>query len=127
MLFVLPLILLLAACQLGERPESSFANYQEAAASGMIERGWIPDWLPETAVNIQERHDLDTNASILFFSAGAEFSTPEGCEPTSNPPAAAFKESWWPQSFSTDWPVYDCGSGHLSVDEIRMSVYFWRP
>ena len=86
LLFILLPIFLLAACQLSETPESSFANYKEAVASGLIERGWIPDWLPETAVNIHEVHNLDNNASILLFDAGAEFSVPAGCEPNANPP-----------------------------------------
>lgn len=119
--------LLLAACQLSETPESSFANYKETVASGLIERGWIPDWLPETAVNIHEKHDLDNNASILLFDPGAEFSVPAGCDPATNPPQATLKESWWPQSFSDDWPAYDCGNEYLAVDEAGMRVYFWRP
>ena len=127
LLFVLLPVFLLAACQLSETPESSFANYKEAVASGLIERGWIPDWLPETAVNIHEVHNLDNNASILLFDAGVEFSVPAGCEPTTNPPETTLKESWWSQSFSSDWPVYDCGNGYLAVDETGMRVYFWRP
>ncbi len=126
-LFVLLPIFLLAACQLSETPESSFANYKETVASGLIERGWIPDWLPETAANIREKHNLDTNASILLFDAGAEFFVPAGCEPTTNPAEATFKESWWPQTFSSDWPVYDCGNELMAVDEAGMRVYFWRP
>ncbi len=127
LLFVLLPIFLLAACQLSETPESSFADYKETVASGLIERGWIPAWLPETAANIHEKHNLDNNASILLFDAGAEFSVPAGCEPATNPAEATFKESWWPLSFSSDWPVYDCGNGYTAVDEAGIRIYFWRP
>ena len=121
------LAFLLGACQSGEEPESSYADYREAAASGLIERGWIPDWLPETAVSIREKHNLDSNASILLFDAGADFLVPEGCEPDSDPPAARLRGSWWPESLPARWPAYSCGDGYLAVDAAEMNIYFWRP
>ena len=127
-LFLPLLVFLLGACQFSETPEGNYADYKETAVSGLIEKGWIPDWLPQTAVNIHEKHDLDTNASILFFEAGAEFSVPAECEPTSNPPAAAFEESWWPQSVEASWSLYECGDQYyLAVDTAEMDVCFWRP
>jgi hypothetical protein len=45
----------------GDRLESVFANVKEARSSGAVARGWVPNDLPESATDLRERHDLDTN------------------------------------------------------------------
>ncbi|MEH6664295.1 MAG: hypothetical protein V7678_05545 [Brevundimonas sp.] len=59
--------LLLTAC--GDVTNESYATYAEARAAGMIERGWLPDFVPTSATDIHDVHDLDTNAQTLIFSA----------------------------------------------------------
>jgi len=51
-----------------EQPSSRFSNYDELAASGLIERGWVPEYLPKSITNIEEQHDLDTNWVRMSFS-----------------------------------------------------------
>jgi len=53
--------------QYGERPKSEFSNYSEAKASGIMDKGWIPTFIPKSAVNIQEQHDIDTNWVKMSF------------------------------------------------------------
>jgi hypothetical protein len=53
--------------QRGENPRSSFANFAEMEAAGMIARGWLPDFLPRSARQIEETHDLDTNKVQATF------------------------------------------------------------
>ena len=64
---VLTAALLLIACS-GVTDES-YATYAEARDAGLIDRGWMPDFVPPSATDIHEVHDLDTNAQILTFSA----------------------------------------------------------
>lgn len=45
----------------GEQPKSEFATYEELKKSGLIEKGWVPHFLPRSAKNIKEQHDIDTN------------------------------------------------------------------
>ena len=52
-----------------ERVESTYANYADAKRAGAIERGWIPAFVPRSATDIQESHDLDTNRQHLRFGA----------------------------------------------------------
>lgn len=52
----------------GERPKSYFSNYKEAKASGIMDRGWIPTFIPKSATNINEQHDLDTNWVKMTFN-----------------------------------------------------------
>ena len=114
-------------CLPGETPEEAYAGYSEAADGGAIERGWIPEWLPETAVNIHEKHDLDRNTSILVFDVGGSFVIPEGCKPAATTSKASLSAGWWPVAEVAELPVHDCGSGLLAVDEAGMRIYYWRP
>jgi hypothetical protein len=44
-----------------DRRESAFADLKEARASGAVDRGWVPGQLPESATDLRELHDTDTN------------------------------------------------------------------
>lgn len=56
----------LAACR--EVLEERYADHEAARAAGAVARGWIPAWVPPSARDIREVHDLDTNAQTLSFS-----------------------------------------------------------
>jgi hypothetical protein len=44
-----------------ENPKSQFATYAELKDSGLMERGWLPAFLPSSIHDITEQHDIDTN------------------------------------------------------------------
>jgi hypothetical protein len=56
--------LLLAGCS-GDVLQASYADYAAAEAAGNIARGWIPPFVPASAIQIEGAHDLDTNQSCL--------------------------------------------------------------
>lgn len=58
------MVLALSGCEV---LSARYATLQEAAADEAIERGWLPEWLPIDAIDIQETHDLDSNESWLVF------------------------------------------------------------
>lgn len=60
--------ILVAGCS--DREASSFATLKEARASQAMARGWIPGNLPESAVDLREVHDVDTNEVWGTFSFG---------------------------------------------------------
>lgn len=62
------LSLSLVACS--EQVDESYATWAEAARSGAIERGWVPAFVPHSARDIRDSHNLDTNAQTLQFTAG---------------------------------------------------------
>jgi len=57
--------LLLAGCN-GDVLQASYADYAAAEAAGSITRGWIPPFVPASAIQIEGAHDLDTNQSCLL-------------------------------------------------------------
>ena len=58
-----------AACD--ESMHATYATAAAARADGGVDRGWLPDQLPDSAVSITESHDLDTNTGEGSFRFGA--------------------------------------------------------
>jgi len=54
----------------GEVKESRFATLSAAKEAGLVEKGWVPRWVPESARNIYEIHDLDStrDCCVLIWS-----------------------------------------------------------
>ncbi len=114
----------------------AYADYKAAQASDMIERGWIPEYLPESASDINLKYDIDTNEIMLTF----QFDPAEmddflsQCAPA-DLTAADFPQqlsaSWWPDDLQwADTAVpryvfYGCNSAYLAVDEAQNQVFFW--
>ena len=65
-----------------ENPGSSFQTYEQLQASGLIERGWLPDHLPKSATQIEESHDIDTNEGSAYFKyqVGDTTRADQGCQ-----------------------------------------------
>jgi hypothetical protein len=121
-----------ASCD--ERPEAFYSDAAAARAAGT----WIPNWLPKSARDIHELHDIDTNQSLLAFSfdpAEGPVLTPS-CTQIQNeamrPPR--FKPAWWPMdvpssSLTTDrHTYYRCHNGaYVAVSIKDGQLYHWRP
>ena len=60
------LSLLLAGCD--EQIDETYTTYADAQSAGAIKRGWVPAFVPPSATNIVESHDLDTNRQTLQFN-----------------------------------------------------------
>lgn len=61
------LAVLLAGCN--ENMRASYETYAEAEADGAISRGWIPAYVPPSATQIMEVHNLDVNTQRIRFNA----------------------------------------------------------
>lgn len=61
------LSLSLVACS--EQVEASYGTWAEAERAGAVERGWVPAFVPQSARDIRDSHNLDTNAQTLRFIA----------------------------------------------------------
>lgn len=61
------LLLSLGACS--EQVEEIYPTWADAERAGAVERGWIPAWVPSSARDIRESHDLDSNRQTLLFVA----------------------------------------------------------
>jgi len=50
-----------------------FRSYPQLKLAGLIDKGWVPEFLPEDAFEIIHQHDLDTNESATEFSYVSSF------------------------------------------------------
>jgi len=46
---------------------TTFPDYEKMQSSGIIERGWVPAYLPKSSKNISEHHNIDTNRVRMSF------------------------------------------------------------
>ena len=62
----------LSGCEDADILHSSYPTYEAAVQDGAIRRGWVPEFLPRSARQIQEVHNIDTNEIWLGFDFAEE-------------------------------------------------------
>jgi hypothetical protein len=60
------LLLSLVGC--GEQVKETYSTYADADRAGAVERGWVPAFVPTSARDITDSHNLDTNRQTLWFT-----------------------------------------------------------
>lgn len=94
-----------------EVQESFWPTYEEAVADGLIQRGWAPAFLPQSASQIRERHDIDTNECWIHFQFDqADFrAMVSGLKevPASEVLFPRRVPSWWPSGLRKGLDLYD--------------------
>ena len=119
---------LLSACNpLNETFEKHYDDYQSLVDAGEIQRGWAPEFLPESATDIHLKYDLDENAVLLSFAfdpADAEAMT-QSCTPVSRVFDARLTATWWPNDLPAENAArfYECPEGYLALRD--GTGYFW--
>jgi hypothetical protein len=127
-----------------DRRESAFANVKEARASGAVARGWVPNDLPESASDLRELHDLDTNEVWGTFrlpsseQAPAITLAPVETSKISGHSVRSPRASWWPARLSGNldgrvlekdgFEVYATPAPFefwIAVDRNRGRGFFW--
>jgi hypothetical protein len=99
----------LAGC--GETFENRYSDRDEAKKAGAFERGWLPEWLPSSATNVREIHNLDTNGIAFSFSAHAGWGPPDtaGCVTPVQTTAPSIRFSGFPLKIEQRPGVLKCG------------------
>jgi hypothetical protein len=124
-----------AGCAWVEQPSSRFDNHAAAARAGMFETGWLPDWLPASATDIREKHDIDHGATILRFAFEAGTDSPPfdaACVPREHKHMLhpRLDAVWWPDTSEllAMRGLYECrkDSGFLAIPAAGGTAYFWR-
>ncbi len=102
---LLPLLGVVVLTTLGcdERLEKRYGSLEEARRDGALARGWVPAVLPESASDIIEFHDLDTNetwGTFKFSPTGSAAFRAALVEPGSEEQLVAPRRPgvarWWP-------------------------------
>ncbi|MBH1639498.1 hypothetical protein I5U57_08585 [Stenotrophomonas maltophilia] len=125
----------LGAC--GLVMDSSFDTLCEALDADMVNKGWIPDWVPHEATDLREVHDLDSNTSALAFTKppAIPLQLPADCQATTfnDRDPVAFNRHWWPgdATLSASYRVFSCApesgkSVFVAINRTEDRVLFWR-
>ncbi|WP_350259317.1 hypothetical protein [Stenotrophomonas riyadhensis] len=134
---ILPLTVCTALSACGLVMDSSFDTLQQAIDADMVNKGWIPDWVPHEATNLREVHDLDSNTSALAFTKPRVvlLKLPADCQATASGDSdpVAFDRYWWPgnATLSASYRVFRCApesgkSVFVAINRTEDHVLFWR-
>ena len=61
-------ILTLSLWGCNEQVDESYSTYSDAQRAGAVERGWIPSFVPSSARDLKDTHNLDTSRQTLRFT-----------------------------------------------------------
>lgn len=114
--------------------EERYATYEAAVESGALVRGWLPERLPDSSYDIVERHDLDTNVTLVKFSYKGDFAKQlagdcQVVSPDTIRLPSILGVTWWPADFannSTRYRLFNCGNKREYFAVENENVYFWR-
>jgi hypothetical protein len=133
-----------------EMLESHYATYEEVIRDGAVVRGWIPAFLPHSAEQIREVHNIDTNEAWVFFEFAEEdrptleavcASTPRSSVTLPRDHPTTKHVSWWSAQLKglasiaeEEFAFYHCRDEHLSdrakaylaLERSRARAWFWR-
>ncbi|WP_162374345.1 hypothetical protein [Pseudoxanthomonas sangjuensis] len=118
-----------------EERNEQFDSRNEITESGYFEKGWIPRWLPDSATNIREKHEVDTIATVLVFEYSSGDEPPFGneCVATDSERVSAprLTAHWWPavaqlKAMPLLYRCPDDNSGFLAASADGKTAYFWR-
>lgn len=119
------LALALTACARG-RLQSSWPDVVQARQGDAIERGWIPEFLPESTTDLREVHDPSTRQHVVMGTLpGGDL--PEECkevEIVGTPPLDA---DWLPTAAGSVGTPLRCGAwdGTLDPDDDDATILLW--
>jgi len=60
--------ILLSVAGCSDQMNETYATYADAQRAGAIARGWVPAFVPSSARDIADSHNLDTNRQTLQFT-----------------------------------------------------------
>ncbi|KRG52064.1 hypothetical protein ARC23_07280 [Stenotrophomonas beteli] len=125
----------LSAC--GLLMDSSFDTQQQAINADMVNKEWIPDWVPHEVTDLREVHDLDSNTSARAFTKppAIPLQLPADCQATTfnDSDPVAFNRYRWPgdATLSASYRVFRCApasgkSVFVAINRTEDRVLFWR-
>ena len=122
----------LSTCHYIENPKTKYSTMAEARLKGAVEAGWIPPFVPDSATDIIEQHNIDSNVVYLSFSLPPNDSPGPPCQPIESSSVKWFSSYpiWWPHELrgsneaSTSLNYYYCGGATVGT-VFKGRNYIW--
>lgn len=136
-LLVVPVLCASATACAWETLDASYLTARDAVDAGMVEKGWIPKWLPQDATNLREVHDVDSRVSELSFTvpSASAIHLPAECRPAAyaDTVRAWIRRDWWPDddALERSYVFFRCQADHTEYRFVAISkagdrVLHWR-
>jgi hypothetical protein len=112
----LPVLLAAAALVAGCRGtyEVAYDDFVEARQHDAVDRGWVPEWLPESTTAIREVHDADTGERVLTATLAEPAAFDEACPDAAlDPPPIPYPR--WLEARPDPAGARDCGDDGVAV------------
>ena len=108
------LALAVAGCA-RDRYESSYGDFVQARQRDAVERGWIPDFLPESTEDLREVHDPRSRQHVVrgTLTAGE---LPDACEEVEVVGTPPLDASWLPSVLDGAGRPVRCGAWDGTVE-----------
>lgn len=119
--------------------DAEYATMEEVRVDNVINRGWIPEFMPASAYAIKERHSGDTNEGwgTFQFEAIDREDFDAHWRGVSSAPlprdlnrfSEAPKVDWWPEEFGVGYEFFQGISDHdfwMAMDVEKKIGYFWQ-
>lgn len=119
------LALALAGCARG-RYESSYDDVVQARQRDAVERGWIPDFLPESTEDLHEVHDPRSRQHVVRGTL-TEGQLPGACEEVEVVGTPPLDASWLPSVLEGAGQPVRCGAWDGTVERgaTRPTIVLW--
>lgn len=109
-----------------ERYETSYPDLVTARQRDAIERGWIPEFLPEATTDLRELHDPQTRQHVVRGTL-AEEDLPEECEEVEVVGTPPLSPSWLPSGAGSVGTPLRCGSWDGTIEDSTLVLWTDRP
>jgi hypothetical protein len=117
--------MLLAGCD-DMLVRASYPDWKAAEQDGAFRRGWLPSWMPVSAREIEDLHDLDTNVQAMRFVVPSGWRPPASaaCSPAKTIEPPRLRLSSFPAKLEEHPDVLKCGDLFVLVN--GTTVFAWR-
>ena len=118
-------VILLAACN-DLRLYDVYDDLEDVRREGAIERGWIPDWVPESATDIHDHHELDTNLRAVSFRIdnSKSFDWPNTCSPADTVTPPELRTRLFPKAVHALKNIHKCAD-LFGVQDDQGVIHLW--
>lgn len=133
---LIAILLLFVYFLLDENIENQYSNYEQVSQNGVVPSDtWVPVFLPKTATDIKERHNIDTNETWVFFKYGEsdKLDLAKPCEslPFDKVIFPRVDRSsiilWWDDLEESKFDFFQCEqNSFLALNKNIHEAYFWR-
>lgn len=99
-----------------ERYSTSYDDFIAARQQDAVDRGWIPDVLPEEATDLREVHVARKDLAVVRATLPGGI-VPDGCTQTTNSIGApALSADWIPDNVAAKGTPVQCGIWSGTID-----------